>query len=213
MYSWEEFGDDFYHNADTAIDVSLFISGVAFTVATLGAGWEVGAALMGGRLGLAGLLRFGAIGAAQGGLIGGGIETGRQSLTSDCPFDYGKIGMATAGGAVAGFILGARGGIGPRGASPFDFHRTHGLSGKASARKVQGIAQSMRAGGYNGPPVKAFEHNGVKYVLDGHHRLAAARQAGLNEVPYESVSASQLGRYGYRSVDELLAAANEAFGR
>jgi RHS repeat-associated protein len=112
MYSWEEFGDDFYHNADTAIDVSLAISGAAFTIATLGAGWEVGAALMGGRLGVAGLLRFGAIGAAQGGLAGAGIETGRQLITSDCPLDVGKIGKATAGGAAAGFIFGARGGIG-----------------------------------------------------------------------------------------------------
>lgn len=71
----------------------------------------------------------------------------------------------------------------------------------------------MRLGGWNGPAVKVFEHNGVKYVLDGHHRLAAARQVGLTEVPNESVPAYALGQYGYRSVDELLAAASEAFGR
>jgi ParB-like chromosome segregation protein Spo0J len=83
----------------------------------------------------------------------------------------------------------------------------------SSARNIEQIAESMRAGGWNGPPIKVFEHNGVKYVLDGHHRLAAARQVGLAEVPYESVPASQLGQYGYQSVDDLLRAASEAFGR
>ncbi|WP_437576749.1 RHS repeat-associated core domain-containing protein [Sorangium sp. So ce887] len=98
-------------------------------------------------------------------------------------------------------------------ASPFSFQRTHGLAGRASARNLANLVESMRTGGWNGPPVKVIEHNGAKYVLDGHHRLAAARKAGIAEVPYETVPVQQLGQYGYRSIDEVMSAASEAFGR
>lgn len=70
----------------------------------------------------------------------------------------------------------------------------------------------MKAGGWQGPPIKVFEHNGAKYILDGPHRAAAARQAGT-EVVYESVGMDTLRSYGYRSVDELLWSAAEAGGR
>jgi hypothetical protein len=103
----------FLRNSDRIIDASLAISGAAFTIATLGAGWEVGAALAGGRLTLGAAARFGAVGALKGGLLGAGVETGRQLATSDCPPDYGKIGKAAAAGAVAGAVFGARGGIWP----------------------------------------------------------------------------------------------------
>lgn len=62
------------------------------------------------------------------------------------------------------------------------------------------------------PPVTIFEHKGVNYVLDGHHRLQAARIVGLTEVPYESIPLERLSQYGYGSVEELLTAASEAFG-
>jgi ParB-like nuclease domain len=75
------------------------------------------------------------------------------------------------------------------------------------------LASNMRASGWKGPPVKVFEQGGVKYVLDGHHRLAAAREAGLTSVPYETVGESELRSYGYQSLAELLSAADEAFGR
>ncbi|MBK6693907.1 MAG: ParB N-terminal domain-containing protein [Myxococcales bacterium] len=115
------------------------------------------------------------------------------------------LGMQELGG-----VCGAGGG---GKASPFSFHRLHGLSGGASSRNVAKIERSMNASGWNGPPIKVFEHNGTKYVLDGHHRLAAARQARLPEVPYESIPVSELGSFGYASADDVLMAASEAFGR
>ena len=96
--------------------------------------------------------------------------------------------------------------------SPFSFRRTHSIGGRASARNVDNLAKNMRIKGWEGPPIKVFEHNGTRYVLDGHHRLAAARQAGISEIPYELVPTSRLGDFGYQSVDELLSAASEAFG-
>lgn len=34
-------------------------------------------------------------------------------------------------------------------------------------------------------PIKYVEYNGQKYVVDGHHRLLAAKRLGLTEVPIE----------------------------
>jgi hypothetical protein len=42
--------------------------------------------------------------------------------------------------------------------------------------------------GYDGPPIKVVVGpDGTYYVVDGHHRLAAARKAGLSSVPIEVV--------------------------
>jgi uncharacterized protein (DUF1015 family) len=57
-----------------------------------------------------------------------------------------------------------------------------------------------------------FEHNGSKYILDGHHRVAAARAAGI-EVPYNSIPASRLPEFNYKSVDDVIWSAVEAGGR
>jgi hypothetical protein len=62
--------------ADTAIDTALGVSGVALTIATLGAGAEVGLALAEGRLALAAAGLLALIGAAKGAILGGGLEGG-----------------------------------------------------------------------------------------------------------------------------------------
>ncbi|MBS1809054.1 MAG: ParB N-terminal domain-containing protein [Acidobacteria bacterium] len=49
-------------------------------------------------------------------------------------------------------------------------------------------------------PIKYAEHNGTKYVVDGHHRLAAASHLGLNEVPAQRV---QLPHKGYKDTVDL----------
>ncbi|MGB0758157.1 MAG: ParB N-terminal domain-containing protein [Rubripirellula sp.] len=36
--------------------------------------------------------------------------------------------------------------------------------------------------GWQGKPIEVIEHNGYRYVVNGHHRLEAARRAGI-EVP------------------------------
>lgn len=49
-------------------------------------------------------------------------------------------------------------------------------------------------------PIKYVEYNGQKYVVDGHHRLQAAKQLGIKDVPVEKV---ELPYQGYKTVDDL----------
>jgi hypothetical protein len=89
------------------------------------------------------------------------------------------------------------------------FERTHGLSGNVSTRNVQDYMDSMRANGWQGDAISVFEHNGSKYILDGHHRVQAAMRVGV-EVPYNSIPASQLSQFGYQTADDVIRAAAEA---
>jgi RHS repeat-associated protein len=49
-------------------------------------------------------------------------------------------------------------------------------------------------------PINYVEHNGVKYIVDGHHRYAAAHHLRLGEVPAQRVS---LPYKGYKTVNDL----------
>ncbi len=81
-----------------------------------------------------------------------------------------------------------------------------------SAQKIEDLVVKMKVGGWQGEPISVFEHNGTKYILDGHHRVAAARALGL-EVPFQTIPASRITEFNYSSVDEILAHALEAGGR
>jgi hypothetical protein len=50
-------------------------------------------------------------------------------------------------------------------------------------------------------PIRYVENGGQKYIVDGHHRLRAARELGLKEVPVQQV---ELPYGGYKCVDDLL---------
>ena len=50
-------------------------------------------------------------------------------------------------------------------------------------------------------PIKYIEYNGEKHVVDGHHRLLAAKRLGLTEVPAVEVT---LPYAGYRTLEDLL---------
>lgn len=50
-------------------------------------------------------------------------------------------------------------------------------------------------------PIKYVEYDGQMYVVDGHHRLLAAKRLGLTEVPVEKV---ELPYAGYGTIDDLL---------
>ena len=45
-----------------------------------------------------------------------------------------------------------------------------------------------------------LHNNGKKYVVDGHHRLIAAKKLHMQKVPVEKV---QLPYKGYRSIEDL----------
>ena len=63
---------------------------------------------------------------------------------------------------------------------PHSLERTHSLSGKGSSKRVDNISQSMRDNGYIGDGIDVVEHQGKRYVIDGHHRLVAAKRTGTN---------------------------------
>lgn len=86
--------------------------------------------------------------------------------------------------------------IGVNTAKPWELVRTEALSGRASARKVNEIADSMRANGWQGDPIKVVEVNGQRIVVDGHHRLAAARQAGIDVLRVITTSLAAIIRVG-----------------
>ncbi len=86
-------------------------------------------------------------------------------------------------------------------ANPRDLQRTHDIGGNSSSKNVMKIRDSMAADGWQGDPVSVLEHDGQKYLLDGHHRRAAAIRAGLDQVPYKTV---QLPFRGYQTLDDVL---------
>lgn len=49
--------------------------------------------------------------------------------------------------------------------------------------------------------IKYVEYNGQKYIVDGHHRVIAAKRLGIKEVPIEQV---QLPYAGYNTIEDLL---------
>ena len=97
-------------------------------------------------------------------------------------------------------------------AKPWEFTPTETLSGSADTRIVNQLADSMRANGWQGDPIRVVEINGERIVVDGHHRIAAARVAGI-DVPYEVVDpASVIGPGQWSSLDDLLNDAATAGG-
>lgn len=82
------------------------------------------------------------------------------------------------------------------------FRRTESLRGKASARRIAAIEVLLRTGGWVLEPVDALEIRGELYILDGHHRVAAARRAGV-EVVYRLAEADDLSRFRFASVEEV----------
>lgn len=76
-------------------------------------------------------------------------------------------------------------------ANPFSFRRTEALSGNASKRNVDALTASMKEGGWQGGPISVAKIGSNLYVLDGHHRVAAAKRAGI-DVPYRIVPDSEI---------------------
>jgi Predicted transcriptional regulators len=48
--------------------------------------------------------------------------------------------------------------------------------------------------------VKYVERNGTKYIVDGHHRVIAAKRLGITEIPIEKVS---LPYKGYNTINDV----------
>ncbi|MDQ0313352.1 RHS repeat-associated protein [Kitasatospora herbaricolor] len=90
-------------------------------------------------------------------------------------------------------------------ADPYSLKRTESLSGNASKRNVDSLTESMKQGGWQGDPIKVAKNGDDLYILDGHHRVAAAKRAGIN-VPYQIVSNEDLlARYS-GGIDDVISA-------
>ena len=68
-----------------------------------------------------------------------------------------------------------------------------------SKNQFKSFVETIKNEGIN-EPIKYVEYNGQKYVVDGHHRLLAAKIIGIMDVPVEKV---ELPYKGYNSVEDL----------
>jgi RHS repeat-associated protein len=112
-----------------------------------------------------------ALGAAGAGLAGKLGKLGRVAFAAE--------EAAEAGGSVATSELRA----------------THSVGKKAVAR----LAADIEENGMK-EPLKYVEHQGEKHVVDGNHRLQAARKLGIKQVPAERV---ELPYKGYKTPGDL----------
>ncbi|MFJ8361032.1 polymorphic toxin-type HINT domain-containing protein [Streptomyces sp. NPDC093984] len=92
--------------------------------------------------------------------------------------------------------------------SPHSLERTEQLGGTFDRQLVDEIAESMSNDGWVGKPIEVFEHLNRRYIINGHHRVAAAKKAGI-DVPYRSLSLDEIKAYKYRSADEVVWASVE----
>ena len=90
-----------------------------------------------------------------------------------------------------------------RGVDPRTLNRSHEISGRSSSNRVNDIADDMRRSGYSGPPIDVVEHGGQFYIIDGHHRAAAARRTGI-AVDIRIVRDVASHPSNYRSVNEVV---------
>lgn len=89
-------------------------------------------------------------------------------------------------------------GINSKIANPYDLTPTHSIT-KGHA-KMQKFIDEISKNGIK-EPIKYVEYNGEKYIVDGHHRIAAAKKLGIKEIPIEQV---QLPFAGYKTIDDLM---------
>ncbi len=82
--------------------------------------------------------------------------------------------------------------------SPSKLTQTHKLT--LSKKQYSNLVESIRKNGIT-EPIKYVEYKGTKYVVDGHHRLRAAKQLKLDKIPTQKVS---LPYKGYKTVNDLL---------
>lgn len=82
--------------------------------------------------------------------------------------------------------------------SPYDLEPTHNQT--KSRRQMDKFVKDVQRDGEIREPLKYVEYKGKKYVVDGHHRLIAAKKLGIKNIPVEKVN---LPYGGYKTVDDL----------
>ncbi|MGC4810922.1 DUF6531 domain-containing protein [Micromonospora sp. DT228] len=107
-------------------------------------------------------------------------------------------------------------GLTPYPAKPADLRPTHPISGDSSSKRVARYRNDMRNGEFDWEqsPISVVRHDGSTYVVDGHHRLAAAKYANVDEVRVRDVTDDLVreGFLGYRDMDDVLRSAESFTG-
>jgi hypothetical protein len=75
---------------------------------------------------------------------------------------------------------------------------------------IKRFKKDMIKNGWNGPPIEVHEVDGVKIILDGHHRTRAAGAAGLEKIPVRSLTEEELWSEWGLTPGALQAQADEA---
>lgn len=86
--------------------------------------------------------------------------------------------------------------------SPKELVSTHRIDVRRGAAKKEfdALKADIKANGIQ-QPILFVEHGGKKYVVDGHHRVRAALELGLKDVPVQQV---ELPFGGYKTPHDLL---------
>jgi RHS repeat-associated protein len=95
-------------------------------------------------------------------------------------------------------------------ADPRKLKRTHEIGGARSSNQVIEMAAAMKREGFSGPPIDVVVHKGEMYVVDGHHRLAASKMAGLGEVPIRIIDDISSHPSSWKSIEEVVEDARAA---
>jgi hypothetical protein len=62
--------------------------------------------------------------------------------------------------------------------------------------QLKKLTEDMKKNGWNGGPVEIFEIDGKKLIVDGHHRVRAAKQAGIENIPTRTLTEQELNARG-----------------
>ena len=128
---------------------------------------------------------------------------GVQSKAGPSRLSANEAGPSTGGRPVSPSSFWGGSGSGGVGSTvltvkPYDLKPTGSLS--MSSKQFRKFVEGVKNNGIN-EPIKYVEYKGEKYVVNGHHRLRAAKTLGLDSVPVEQV---KLPYKGYRDVKDLL---------
>ena len=84
--------------------------------------------------------------------------------------------------------------------SPYELTPTHRLTMSRTA--FRRFKERIERDGRIIRPISFVEHEGTKYIVDGHHRVRVAKELGFTTVPAERV---ELPYLGYDTPDDLFA--------
>jgi len=112
------------------------------------------------------------------------------------------------------YVANPYGAIDPLGLAPYEdaptrqLKPTHSIRGDSSTKNVARLRDAMKDGSFDwqrSPISVVRDEDGELYVVDGHHRLAAAKIAGLDQVRVNDVTKElQEGGYlGWRNIEEV----------